>query len=163
MAIKGKMSRRSFLTTIAGPSIATGAMATITGSALSQETEPPEIEERVRPTDPPTGFTDRDYGVESDFPDYGRAPVENAPERTYLTDQDTGFKSDSPGYGRQRSTGESDADSEPVTDRAGFGAQPPEHCSDTDIATEIEAGDKINQGRFCTPDPMNGPVNSYRK
>ena len=47
MAKKGKLSRRSFLTTIAGPTIMTGAMATITGTAFSQETQPPENEERV--------------------------------------------------------------------------------------------------------------------
>ena len=56
MAKKGKLSRRSFLTRVAGTAIATGAAASVTGGAIAQNY---------------TGRTDSDTGS---YADRGAAP-----------------------------------------------------------------------------------------
>ena len=57
MAKKGKLSRRSFLTRVAGTAIATGAAASVTGGAIAQNY---------------TGRTDSDTGSYADRGGYGR-------------------------------------------------------------------------------------------
>ncbi len=111
MAKKGKLSRRSFLTRVAGTTLAAGAAASITGVALAQNR---------------TGRTDSDTGNSADRAGYGR---------TGVTDSDTGGNSDRAGYGRGSSvdrTGSgrncSDSDSGSYADRAGYGRR----CNDSD-------------------------------
>jgi hypothetical protein len=175
MAIKGKISRRSFLSRVAGAAVTTGAFATVTGLARAQQ-NPPENQEPYFDTDETdeariwSGLTDRDFGEASDIAQYGRGTFTGRSDedssqteiggegdvpgyaervRTHLTDHDSGAKADSAGYGRQRRTGVSDADSNtPINtaDRAGFGGQPPELCSDIDSAP---ATDSIGAGRYC--------------
>jgi len=131
MAKKGKLSRRSFLTRVAGTTLAAGAAASITGVALAQNR---------------TGQTDSDSGSNADRAGYGR---------TGATDSDTGGNSDRVGYGRgSRSSGVTDSDtggnSDPVgngrgssSDRGGSGR----NCSDTDSGTYADRG---GNGRSCS-------------
>jgi len=158
MAIKGKLSRRSFLSRVAGAAVTTGAMASITGAARSQEATIVD-EDSSDVARNYTGLTDRDYGTNSDVAHYGRGtetgisdedPADTAGfaerPRTFLTDADTGIKADRAGYGRVSRTGQSDADPTPNADRAGFGGQGGPGCSDSDM---IPLEDPVGFGRSC--------------
>ena len=78
MAKKGKLSRRSFLTSVAGAAVATGAAAVVTGGSEAQRY---------------TGRTDSDTGSYADRAGYGR---------TGMSDSDSGSNADRGGYGRGR-------------------------------------------------------------
>ena len=82
MAKKGKLSRRSFLSRVAGAAVATGAAGAVTGGTLAQNY---------------TGRTDSDP---NDSVGYGR---------TGISDSDSGPNRDRAGYGRGGS-GVTDAD-----------------------------------------------------
>lgn len=167
MAKKGKINRRSFLSRVAGVAVTTGAFATVTGMTRAQGNQP-EGQQPYYDTDGTdeariwSGHTDRDFGLESDIAQYGRGTITGITDvdpgdrpnhgervRSHLTDHDSGPKADRASYGRQPHTGISDADSSsPVgtADRAGFGGQQPELCSDIDSAP---ATDPTGSGRYC--------------
>ena len=162
MAIKGKLSRRSFLSRVAGAAVTTGAMASITGSARAQEAT--IVDEDTSDTARHySGLTDRDFGSNSDEAHYGRGtytgasdndPADTAQTRTFLTDADSGIKADRAGYGRVSRTGQSDADPAPTADRAGFGGQIGAGCSDSD-SRPVE--DPAGFGRACGTAPEDEP------
>ena len=160
MARKGKLSRRSFMASVAGASATGGAMAIVTGSGRAQDNEMRDADssDLVRPY---TGQTDRDYGTQSDLAGYGQGRMTGITdtdstdraeygrvERTGITDRDSGPKVDRAGSGRHAHTGITDSDSGPQSDRAGYGGQPPEICSDYDGAP---AADPAGFGRNCEP------------
>ena len=98
MAKKGTLSRRSFLTRVAGATVATGAGAVITGASEAQNY---------------TGQTDADTGSYADRAGYGR---------TGRTDSDGGANADRAGYGRGGgSTGVTDSDTGNYADPIGNG------------------------------------------
>jgi len=166
MAIKGKLSRRSFLSRVAGAAVTTGAMASITGSARAQEATIAD-EDASDAARHYSGLTDRDFGSNSDEAHYGRGTFTGATDddptdtagfaeqpRTFLTDADTGIKADRAGYGRVSRTGQSDADPAPTADRAGFGGQIGAGCSDSD-SSPVE--DPAGFGRSCETAPEAEP------
>lgn len=111
MAKKGKLSRRSFLTRVAGGTIAAGAVATVAGAAVIQrnsDADPADSGGRAR-----TGNTD------SDPNDYANHGV----RRTGRTDSDSGSCADQAGYGRAN-TGYTDSDSSGCSDPGGRGRGP---------------------------------------
>tara|TARA_R110002073_G_scaffold69054_6_gene171349 strand:- start:49869 stop:50615 length:747 start_codon:yes stop_codon:yes gene_type:complete len=103
MAIKGTLSRRSFLGRVAGGVAATGAMAAVNGGALAQTY---------------TGRSDSDGGASADPAGYGRGG-------SGVSDSDSGGSADPAGQGRggrgQASTGVTDNDSGSAADPAGNG------------------------------------------
>ena len=110
MAKKGKLSRRSFLTRVAGGVVATGAVGTVAGAAILQQRGAD-----ADPVDatPRTGVTDSDP---SDYANHGRS-------YTGVTDSDSGACADAGGYGRGN-TGYTDSDSQGCSDPGGRGRGP---------------------------------------
>ena len=109
MAKKGKLSRRSFLTRVAGGTIAAGVIGTAAGAAIIQQrnsdADPADSGGRPR-----TGVNDNDPGDPSM---HGRG-------RTGYTDSDSGPCADTGGYGRGN-TGYTDSDSSGCADPGGRG------------------------------------------
>ncbi|MGK0265900.1 MAG: hypothetical protein ACI82N_000142 [Maricaulis sp.] len=111
MAIKGKLSRRSFLTRVAGGTIAVGAVATVAGATMlqrSSDADPSDNAGNAR-----TGITDSDP---NDQGGHGSGS-------TGLTDNDTGSCADTGGYGRGNS-GYTDSDDGNCADPASRGRGP---------------------------------------
>lgn len=109
MAKKGKMSRRSFLTRVAGGTVAVGTIGTVAGATMMQ---------RYADSDPVdgvgrTGITDADP---NDSANHGTS-------RTGITDSDSGSCADAGGYGRGN-TGYTDSDSSGCADPGGRGRGP---------------------------------------
>ena len=131
MASKGKFSRRSFLSQVAGTALTTGALATVTGPAGATQAY--------------TGLTDRDSGSSADRSGYGRR------QRTGETDADTGSNRDEAGYGTGGSqTGVTDRDPA-STDRAGYGRNINTGLTDRDTgATADPAGQGRRPETGCT-------------
>ncbi len=131
MAKKGKLSRRSFLASVAGGMAAMGAIGTVTGSAVAQSY---------------TGRTDADSGSSADRAGYGRR------QRTGYSDNDSGANADPANYGRRGTsntnrTNVTDSDSGPNADRAGYGrGGATRHCSDRDSGS---TADPAGRGRHC--------------
>jgi hypothetical protein len=132
MAKKGKLSRRSFLASVAGGMAAMGAIGTVTGSAVAQSY---------------TGRTDADSGAYADRVGYGRG------QRTGYSDNDTGSNADPANYGRRGTSNtnrtnvtDSDSDSGPNADRAGYGRGTTRNCSDQDSGS---SADPAGRGRHC--------------
>ena len=109
MAKKGKLSRRSFLTRVAGGTIATGAIATVAGAAVVQRYSDADPVDGVART----GITDADP---NDYANHGTS-------RTGRTDSDSGSCADQAGYGRGN-TGYTDSDSSGCSDPGGRGRGP---------------------------------------
>lgn len=111
MAKKGKISRRSFLTRVAGGVAATGAIASVAGAAIVRGRTDAD------PVDPAgngrTGITDNDGGSYADQAGRGTG-------YTGLTDADSGACADQGGHGRGN-TGFTDADSGSCGDPGGRG------------------------------------------
>lgn len=111
MAIKGKMSRRSFLTRVAGGTIAVGAVGTVAGATMlqrSSDADPSDSAGHAR-----TGLTDSDP---NDQANHGNSA-------TGLTDTDSGSCADNGGHGRGNS-GYTDSDSGNCADPSGRGRGP---------------------------------------
>lgn len=111
MAIKGKMSRRSFLTRVAGGTVAVGAVATVAGASMLQrstDADPSDAGGNGR-----TGITDSDSGGNANQANHGTGA-------TGLTDSDSGACADTGGHGRGN-TGYTDSDSGGCSDPAGRG------------------------------------------
>jgi|TARA_R110000868_G_scaffold144412_1_gene363589 hypothetical protein len=109
MAKKGKLSRRSFLTRVAGGTIAAGAIGTVAGATMMQRyTDADPVDGVGR-----TGITDADP---SDAANHGHS-------RTGITDSDSGACADAGGYGRGN-TGWTDSDSSGCADPGGRGRGP---------------------------------------
>jgi hypothetical protein len=111
MAIKGKMSRRSFLTRVAGGTVAVGAVATVAGASMlqrSSDADPSDSGGNAR-----TGITDNDSGNYADQAGHGSGV-------TGYTDSDTGSCADTASHGRGNS-GYTDSDSGGCSDPAGRG------------------------------------------
>ncbi|QNL19567.1 hypothetical protein HXX25_09690 [Hyphobacterium sp. CCMP332] len=130
MAKKGKLSRRSFLASVAGGMAAMGAIGTVTGSAVAQSY---------------TGRTDADSGSSADRAGYGRR------QRTGYSDNDSGANADPANYGRRGTsntnrTNVTDSDSGPNADRAGYGRGTTRNCSDRDSGS---SADPAGRGRHC--------------
>ena len=91
-----KISRRSFLTRVAGGAIAGGAALTI----LGESAEAGQVSDRD-PSDPAgrgrTGITDNDSGNNADRAGHGRGG-----RRSGITDNDRGRSADPAGNGRGR-------------------------------------------------------------
>ena len=117
MAKKGTLSRRSFLTTVAGTAALAGATSVVTGSAQAQNY---------------TGNTDSDTGSYADRAGYGR---------TGYTDSDGGSNADRAGYGRGGGrTGITDSDSGSYADAAGNGRG-------SSGVTDSDPNDPVGNGR----------------
>lgn len=131
MAKKGKLSRRSFLTSVAGGMAAIGAIGAVTGSAVAQTY---------------TGRSDADSGAYADRAGYGRR------QRTGYSDNDSGSNADPANYGRRGTsntnrTNVTDRDSGPTADRAGYGrGGTTRSCSDRDSGSNA---DPAGRGRHC--------------
>ncbi|WP_417482855.1 hypothetical protein [Maricaulis sp.] len=111
MAKKGKMSRRSFLTRVAGGTVAVGAVATVAGATMlqrSSDADPSDSAGNAR-----TGITDSDSGSYADQAGHGSGS-------TGYTDSDSGACADTGGHGRGNS-GYTDSDSGSCSDPAGRG------------------------------------------
>jgi hypothetical protein len=109
MAIKGKMSRRSFLTRVAGGTIAVGAVASVAGATMLQrrtDADPADASGNAR-----TGITDNDSGGRADQAGHGTGT-------TGYTDSDSGSCADTGGHGRGNS-GYTDSDSGNCADPGG--------------------------------------------
>jgi hypothetical protein len=128
-----KLSRRSFLASVAGTVAAAGAIAMIG-------------------TDPAEAFqiTDSDSGPNSDPPGRGRG---NRGRRSGCTDSDTGSYADPPGNGRCRRrvhrSGCTDSDTGRYADPAGNGRcrrRRPRSCTDSDTG---RYADRAGHGRRC--------------
>jgi hypothetical protein len=148
-----KISRRSFLTRVAGGAVAGGAAMTVLGGraeALQTDGDPGDPVGRGR-----TGVTDSDSGSHADRAGYGRArrsgitdgdpgdPVGNGRgRRSGITDGDPG---DPVGNGRGRRSGITDNDSGSNADPAGNG-RGRRSCSDSDSGSYA---DPIGRGRRC--------------
>jgi hypothetical protein len=104
-----KVSRRSFLGTVAGGLAGAGALAIMSGTANAQ-------------------VTDSDSGPNSDQAGRGRG--------NGVTDSDSGPNSDQPGAGRGSRGGVTDSDRGPNSDQAGAGRgnrrRRTRPCSDSD-------------------------------
>ena len=109
MAKKGKMSRRSFLTRVAGGTIAAGAVGAAATATMMQRYSDADPSDGVART----GITDSDSG---DMANHGTSP-------TGLTDSDSGSCADNGGYGRGN-TGYTDSDGSGCTDPGGRGRGP---------------------------------------
>jgi len=109
MAKKGKMSRRSFLTRVAGGTIAAGAVGAAATATMMQRYSDADPADGVART----GITDSDSG---DMANHGTS-------RTGLTDSDSGSCADNSGYGRGN-TGYTDSDGSGCTDPGGRGRGP---------------------------------------
>jgi hypothetical protein len=135
-----KISRRSFLTRVAGGAIAGGAALTI----LGESAEAGQVSDRD-PTDAAgrgyTGVTDNDSGSNADRAGHGRGR-----RRTGITDNDRGAGADAAGYGRgRRRSGITDNDTGRNADPAGNG-RGRRNCSDSDSGTYA---DPAGRGRRC--------------
>ncbi|WP_417476896.1 hypothetical protein [Maricaulis sp.] len=111
MAKKGKMSRRSFLTRVAGGTIAVGAVGTVAGATMLQrntDADPSDSAGNAR-----TAITDNDSGSYADQAGHGTG-------RTGYTDADSGACADTSGHGRGN-TGYTDSDRGSCADPAGRG------------------------------------------
>ena len=130
MAKKGRMSRRSFLTRVAGAALGGGALSAlgvVSGAAAQQRTY--------------TGITDSDRGPNMDQGGSGRGGQPSG-----RTDNDTGATGDPIGRGRgtpQRS-GYTDRDTGTGSDPVGNGRGP--GCTDSDSGS---ASDPVSYGRRC--------------
>ena len=100
MAQRGKLSRRSFLTRVAGAAVVTGAAGTVAGCAT-------------------TGYTDSDVGRYGDPAGAGRGGS-GGYGSTGATDSDTGTYADPAGNGRGRRSC-TDSDTGAYADAVGRG------------------------------------------
>ena len=82
MAKKGKLSRRSFLSVVAGGALAAGAGAAVTGGAQARQ------------------VTDSDTGNNSDPVGGGRGGSDRAGKGRRCSDSDAGSRADPGGQGR---------------------------------------------------------------
>ncbi len=111
MAKKGKMSRRSFLTRVAGGTIAVGTVGAVAGATMLQrstDADPSDAGGNGR-----TGITDSDP---NDMANHGTS-------YTGLTDRDSGACADTGGHGRGN-TGYTDSDGGNCADPGGRGRGP---------------------------------------
>ena len=124
MTPRRKLSRRSFLASVAGGSaLAGGALLFVSGRAEAQRS--------------PTGCSDNDpLGSGGDPANYGR----RCSRATGVTDSDT---SDPTNGGRRQRTGCSDGDSGQGSDPGGWGRR----CRPATGITDNDASDPTNGGR----------------
>ncbi|WP_412545529.1 hypothetical protein [Maricaulis sp. MIT060901] len=109
MAKKGKMSRRSFLTRVAGGTVVTGTVAAVAGATMLQRSvDADPVDAAAR-----TGITDSDP---NDYANHGSS-------YTGVTDSDGGACADTSGYGRGN-TGYTDSDGGACSDPGGRGRGP---------------------------------------
>lgn len=109
MAKKGKMSRRSFMTRVAGGTVVAAGVGTAATAAIMQRYADADPSDGVART----GITDSDP---NDMAYHGTG-------RTGLTDSDGGACADSSGYGRGN-TGMTDSDGGACSDPGGRGRGP---------------------------------------
>lgn len=113
-----KLSRRSFLGTVAGGSVAGAAAIVLASTGAEAQTSDNDSGRNADPSGHGrTGVTDRDSGRGSDSPGHGRGGRRG---RSGLTDSDSGRGADSPGNGRGRRAC-TDSDSGRNSDQAGHG------------------------------------------
>ena len=144
-----KISRRSFLGTVAGGSVA-GAAAIVmaTTGAEAQTTDRDTGSNADRPGHGRSGVTDSDTGANSDRPGHGRG----GRRRTGLTDSDSGNGADSPGYGRGRGrrSGITDSDSGRGADSPGNGRGRRSGLTDSDSGNGADSPGNGRGRRACT-------------
>lgn len=143
MSDSKRLSRRSFISRVAGAAAATGALAVVGGCAATPGT--PGY----------TGLTDNDGGPNQDRENMGRG------SRSYsgITDSDSGYYQDAAGNGRgtqrQGSSGPTGLNDVDISDPAGNGRRgggtgyKPSRCSDSDSRGTTGRTDPQGHGTRC--------------
>ena len=162
MANKGKISRRSFLTRVAGVSVTSGSFGLVTGCASTRLPASAPLPSAPRLS----GLTDSDGGQSADPAGNGRGVAGREYTGELVTDKDAGPNADLPGQGRDiapNGPGLVDRDYGAHQDPVGCGRGQLRYTAVTDTDAG-ETADRANWGRgFNLGEPDKLGTNSPSK